>query len=100
MIDFSVYFGSLVMMASAVTLITGWINTHVAGLTGWKAQLLSWGVSVALAFIGSWKGLGLFQEADVLNTIINGVGVGLVANGIFSAEFVQQILTFLKAKRV
>jgi len=100
MIDFSTYFGSLMMMASAVTLITGWINTHVTQLSGWKAQLLSWGVSIALAFVGAWKGLGLFQEADVLNTIINGVGVGLVANGVFSVEFVQQILAFLKAKKI
>lgn len=99
MIDLSLYFGSLLMMATAVTLVTGWINTHVTGLTGKWAQLLSWGVSVGLAFVGSWKGLGLFADATVLDTILNGLGVGLIANGLFSVEFVQSLLSILKAKK-
>lgn len=100
MIDLSVYFGSLVATASAVTLVTGWINTHLVQLAGWKAQLLSWAVAIILALVGAWQDLGIFAEADLLSTILNGLGVGLVANGIFSAEFVQQALTFVKAKKV
>lgn len=98
MIDLSTYFGSLMMMASAVTLITGWVNTKWTGFTGWKTQALSWAISIGLAFIGAWKGLGLFEEADIVNTILNGLGVGLIANGIFTVEYVQHILTFLQAK--
>jgi hypothetical protein len=100
MIDISSHFGSLLALASAVTLITGWVNTYVTGLSGWKTQLLSWGIAIGLSFLGAWQDLGIFAEADLLSTLLNGIGVGLVANGIFSAEFVQQILVFAKAKKV
>lgn len=98
MIDLSSYFGSLSAMAGLVILITGWVNTHGLNLKGWKAQLLSWGISIALAFVGSWKGVGLFAETSTVWTIVNGLGVGLIANGIFSVDLVKTLLEFLKAK--
>jgi hypothetical protein len=98
-IDLAPYFGSLLALAGLVTLVTGWLKTHLLKLDGWKAQVLTWVISVALAFVGQWKGLGLFSETDVLWTVLNGLGVGLVANGVYSVEIVQSILAFLKAKK-
>ena len=98
-IDLAPYFGSLLALAGLVTLVTGWLKTHLLKLDGWKAQVLTWVISVALAFVGQWKGLGLFAETDVLWTVLNGLGVGLVANGVYSVEIVQSILAFLKAKK-
>lgn len=99
MIDLSPYFATLAGMAGLVVLVTGWINTNIFKWDGWKAQLLSWVVSIGLAFAGSWKGLGLFAETDVLWTILNGLGVGLIANGIYSADLVKTILEFIKARK-
>jgi hypothetical protein len=98
MIDLSSYFGSLAALAGLVVVITGWVNTHGLNLSGWKAQFLSWVISIALAFVGSLKGVGLFAETTVLWTILNGLGVGLIANGIFSIDLVKSLLEFIKAK--
>jgi len=98
MIDLSSYFGSLAALAGLVVVITGWVNTNGLNLSGWKAQVLSWVISIALAFVGSIKGVGLFAETTVLWTVLNGIGVGLVANGIFSIDLVKSLLEFIKAK--
>jgi len=98
MIDLSSYFGSLAALAGLVVVITGWVNTNALNLSGWKSQLLSWVISIALAFIGSIKGVGLFAETTVLWTVLNGIGVGLVANGMFSIDLVKSLLEFIKAK--
>ena len=88
------------LMAAAVTLITGWVKTHaLTSINGTWTQLLSWAISIGLAFVGSQKGLGVFANTTVIGTVLNGIGVGLIANGIFSADFVQTILAFLKAKK-
>lgn len=102
MIDLSTYFTSLVAMASAVTLITGWLKTNVKFLNnvnGTWAQVMSWVVSIALAFVGAQKGVGLFVDSSLVNTVLNGIAVGLVANGIFAVDFVQSLLVFVKAKK-
>lgn len=98
MIDLSSYFGSLSAMAGLVVLITGWVNTYGLNLKGWKAQVLSWVISIALAFVGSWKAVGLFAETSLIWTVVNGLGVGLIANGIFSVDIVKTLLEFVKAR--
>ncbi len=102
MLDLSVYFTSITAMAALAVLITAWINAKIVrefvflGLS--SRQLVSWAVCIGLAFLGQWKALGLFADANTVWTLINGIGIGLVANGIFSIEFVQSILAFLKLK--
>lgn len=102
MIDLSNYFTSLVTMAAAVMLITGWLKTHVkflSNVNGTWATVMSWVVSIALAFVGSQSAIGIFANTDAVHTVLNGIAVGLVANGIFSVEQVQSILVLLKAKK-
>jgi hypothetical protein len=100
MIDLSTYFANLATVALLVVLITGWVKTNLLKWDGWKAQLLSWGISISLAFLGKWKGIGIFADTDTVWTIIQGIGAGLVANGIYTVELVQSILAFIKAKPV
>jgi len=100
MIDISNYFGSLSAMATLVVIISGYLNTHVLKtLSSTIKQIVSWAVAIALAFIGQMKGLGVVAEANTLWTIINGLAVGLVANGLFDVNLVQSILTFIGAKK-
>ena len=98
MIDLSPYFGTLAAVAAVVLFVTGWVNTHLLKLSGWKLQALSWVLSGAVAFIGKWQGLGIFADTNILWTVLNAVGVGLVANGLYTAEAVQKVLELLKAK--
>lgn len=100
MLNINEYFGSLSLMASLVAIITGYLNTYVPFLKSangtWK-QVTSWVISIALVFIGQFKGVGLVAETTALWTAITGVAVGLIANGIFDIKIVQAILSFIKA---
>lgn len=98
MIDLAPYFGSLAAVAGAVVALSGWLKTYVIKVDGIKAQLLTWLISIGIAFLGQWQGLGIFAGGDILTTVLNGVGVGLVANGIYSIEAVQNVLVLVKAK--
>lgn len=90
------------MLAALVTVASGYLNTHLpllkeAGATA--KQITSWVVSIALVFIGQVKSVGIVAELNTLWTVINGIAVGLVANGVFDITLVQSILTFLKANK-
>lgn len=94
------FFESLGLIAGLVTIITGYLNTHISFLkeaSGTAKQLVSWVVSLGVVFIGQAKGVGLLAGTDTLWTIITGIAVGLIANGIFDVKLVQSILSFIKA---
>lgn len=101
MIDISAYFLSLVAVAGLDTILTGWVTTQTplknANRT-WK-QVISWVIAILLAFVGQAKMLGIFADTNILYTILNGVGVGLIANGIFDVTIVQSILSFIGAAK-
>ena len=103
MIDISAYFLTISGMATLAMLVTAWINAKIKGeaiILGFSTrQLTSWAVCIGLAFLGQIKGLGLFAETTTGWTIVNGIAVGLFANGIFSLEFIQSLLIFLKLKQ-
>jgi hypothetical protein len=99
MIDISNYFGSLATLASLTVIITGYINTHLFETGGVWKQLVSWIVAISLAFIGQSKGIGIVADTDFWWTLINGLSIGLVANGLFDVTLIQNILQFLKAKK-
>lgn len=98
MIDLTPYFGTLAAVVGVVMLVSGWLKTYVVKVDGWKAQVLTWCVAAIVAFVGQWQDLGLFANLTPLMTVLNGVAVGLVANGVYSLEAVQQILELVKAK--
>lgn len=64
----------------------------------WVKQLITWLISVGLAFVGYYWNIGIFEGVNVVWTIILGFAGGLLANGIYDATFVQMILEFLKIK--
>ena len=100
MIDLTPYFGSLAAVVGVVMLVSGWLKTHLIKVDGWKAQVMTWVVAGILAFVGQWQDLGLFADLSPLMTVLNGVAIGLVANGVYSLEVVQQVLELVKAKAV
>ena len=83
--------------AAAVLLITGWVKTAFK-LEGKFARWVSWIVAISLSFLGWLLNLGLFEPVTWVVAIIYGFGIGLVANGIFTSETVQYILSLFKAQ--
>jgi hypothetical protein len=102
MIDISTYLTSVGAMAALVTLVTGWLSTHVSAIakanSTWK-QVTAWAVSIAVAFVSAYLGVGVATGLNILWTVINGLAVGLVANGLFDVALVQSVLIMLKARK-
>lgn len=95
MVAVNEYFGSIATLVALVPLITQfpkkWFN-----LQGIWIQVVSWLISVALAFIGWGFGLGMFVEITVWwHVLAVGVGVGLAANGVFDISYVRMFLNWL-----
>jgi len=103
MIDINNYFGDLGLLSGLVTIITGYLNTHVPFLktaNGTIKQIVSWVVALIVVFVGQLHGVGIVAELSTLWTAITGIAVGLIANGIFDIDLVKAILTFIKANKV
>lgn len=98
-INFSEYFATLSACATTTLLVSGYIITHILKtINSTGRQITSWFVAVGLAFLAQWMGWGIFVGEGAAATLLNGLGIGLVANGIFDVSFVQAILEGLKAK--
>ena len=73
-------------------------GTDVFGLIQAK-QLVSWIVAIALVFAASFFDLSPFlAEETTFGLLINGVGVGLIANGVKDVAFVTKGINFVTSK--
>jgi hypothetical protein len=97
MIDLNPYFTDFASLAGLVLLLTGWLNTHLLKWSGQKAQILSWVLAIGLAAAAKWQGIGVFGESNWLWIALQGVGAGLIANGMYSVDVIKTILGVIKA---
>ena len=94
------WLGSLVLMAGVAVLLT----QSVVRLLGsewkkWVKQVVSWIISIAIALVANYVlNKGFLAEETFIMTLLSGLGIGLVANGIFDAQFVKAILEFIRLK--
>ncbi len=92
--DLSSYFVSLAAVAAFTVVVTN-VLINLLKIPKFK-QLLSWVVAIALAFLGWGLKLGIFSEMVLWWwVLIHGIGIGLIANGIFDIKVVQAILNFI-----
>jgi hypothetical protein len=90
-------FATIGGMVSLTLLFTGWIKTTLEFTGNW-ARWLSWAVAMLLSFIGWLFNLGIFEPVTWGVALIYGLGIGLIANGVFTSEIVQNILALFKAQ--
>lgn len=79
--------------------VTGWAKT-ILNFKGTTAWVISMVVPIGLGFIAHVSGYGIFVGLNWIQVILTGVGVGLISNGIFSAETVKLILAMINAQIV
>lgn len=91
-----VAFSTFAAMALIVMPVTGWIKTALKISGG--TQVLSWVVSIAIAYTGYALKLGILADAGPISTAIYGLAAGLVANGIADIGIVQGLLIAIGAK--
>ena len=96
-VDLLADFTTIAGVAAFTLLIAGWIKTAFK-LEGALARWVSWAVAIVISFVGWYFNIGLFDPLLWWQTIFYGFGIGLVANGIYSAETIQLILSFFGAQ--
>lgn len=89
------YFFSLAALVPLIILVTDfivrWLKVEFASVK----QMISWGVSIVLCLFAAWIDIGIFSGISIWETLIYGLGAGLVSNGIFDMEVVQMFLNFV-----
>lgn len=91
-------FGSLAGLAALVIPATGFVKKYL--VTKAPTQVLSWSLSVALAYGASALGLGLFAATGPVGTLVYGLAGGLIANGLFDVQLTQTLLGKLNLSKV
>ena len=104
---FLTYFGTFVLFATGVTLVTEFINDlfKVPSKPDAKIspkQIVSWVVAITGACLGFVLQLGFFADFGTVNqwqgwvmTAATGFGAGLAANGIYDINMIYEALQFI-----
>jgi hypothetical protein len=94
--NMDVWFGTLAGFAAVTVFLSGLVNKLFKISVSWAKQVVAWLVAILLCFIGNLINFGLLAEATWLQTLVYGLGAGLIANGIFDVAVVRLILQYLK----
>ena len=86
-------------LMAALAIVSSEYLSRLTNFSGFVAQVQSWAVSVLIASIASYLGIGIFPNVSFLSTALYGLLVGLVANGIFEIPFTKTVLTWIKARK-
>jgi hypothetical protein len=93
------WLGTLVAIAGVSVLLTQTVvRLWGAEWKKWVKQVISWALGIVLALLANAINIGFLAEETWLMTVLTGLGVGLVSNGIFDAAFVKAILEFIGLK--
>lgn len=97
--SFLSYFSSLGGLSALNVILSEWLVKTLKVEKSWVKQLISWGVAIVLCVIGFLIGLGLFSGYGAITawtgwvcTIMTGVGVGLISNGLYDIDGVKKFL--------
>lgn len=86
---------SLAGLAGIVIFVSAIINTVLKIIKKWPKLLVALGVAIILALLTNLLNLGLFASATWLETIFWGIGLGVVAGGIFDIPTMKVIVNLL-----
>jgi len=96
------YFGTLAAVVALDVLITEGIIKTCKVAKDWAKQLIAWVTPIVLSVVGLLCGWGIFAEYGTpadwyawVYTALTGVGVGLVANGVYDINLVQRALEYI-----
>lgn len=95
--EISDYFVSVPMLLIVIPIVTEWIKVKL-NLIGRPVQYLSWSIGLILSFIGYFFKLGMFAEMTVWETILTGLEVALITNGIADLGVVTWFFDLFKKK--
>jgi hypothetical protein len=91
-VNLNTYFGSFLGLAVLATFLAAFMNGILKVTSKWIRQLVAWGVAIILMLISALANFGFASEFPILQALVYGLGVGLVANGVFDVPVVKAIL--------
>ena len=99
--DLNAYFETIGTIAALTVIIATFLIDNVFKFVKrYPKMILTWLIAILLTAAGNLLNVGFVAEFPWLTTVIYGLGVGLVANGIFDVPMVQAFLELLKLKKV
>lgn len=93
------FFFSYAGLVLLIQIVTGWILKTVPTLGKTLKQVTSWVVALGIAYVGKLYGYGLFADANTIQTIATGIGLGMVANYLYDAKTLESILSIFFANK-
>jgi hypothetical protein len=87
-----------VAIMAAIVIFVSELLTKLTKVANFWAQFQSWAVSVVVAALASYLGVGIFPTFSALAVVLYGFGIGLVANGIFDIPLTRTILEWIRVK--
>jgi hypothetical protein len=95
-------FSTLAGVAAVNVFVTEAIVKGCKVTKDWAKQLISWATPLLLSIVGLLCQFGLFADYGPITdwhawiyTIVTGLGLGLVSNGLYDVPFIQQFLDWL-----
>ena len=95
-------FSTLAGVAAVNVFVTEAIVKGCKVTKDWAKQLISWATPLLLSIVGLLCQFGLFADYGPITnwhawiyTIVTGLGLGLVSNGLYDIPFIQQFLDWL-----
>ena len=91
-LHFNDYIASFAGFAVATTFLAALLNGFFKFTKTFYKQLVAWGVAFVVLAATNLLNIGYAANFDIIQTVINGLAIGLAANGIFDIPFLKTIL--------
>jgi len=83
---------------AAITIVSSEYLSRLTKVDGTWAQVQSWIISVGIAMLAGYLGIGIFPLVSWVSTGLYGLLIGLVANGVFNIPITKTVLSWIKAR--
>jgi len=94
--NLNVYLGSMVGVASMSVFLGALLNGLLKVTKTFVKQLVVWLVAIVTLVIANLVNIGYAAEFTIWQSLLHGLGAGLVANGIFDIPIVKAIMEFIE----
>jgi len=94
--NLNVYLGSMVGVAAMSVFLGALLNGLLKVTKTFVKQLVVWLVAIITLVIANLVNMGYAAEFTIWQSLLHGLGAGLVANGIFDIPVVKAIMEFIE----
>lgn len=92
------FFGSITGILLLSMIVTGWLTSRSTSMSGTLKQIISWIVPVGICLFGSSMHYGIFESISLPLSAGIGALIAAVANGLWDAGTLDNILGLLGVK--